>query len=134
MAALDRHHAGAGMSDIQARISLQTRFAMVLDAAGDTGVTSDTTSGISDNEVVHGALFSPSLERLQPHPQAGHTERTLPISFTSSQRRRHLDNQAKHKSHKKLHKQADVLLSYDTTHDLNSWACLGCGLKETGTN
>jgi hypothetical protein len=64
MAALDRHHAGPGMGDIQARVSLQTGFAMVLNATGDAGITCNTTSGISNYKVVHGALFPPSIESL----------------------------------------------------------------------
>jgi hypothetical protein len=122
------------MGYIQARVGLQTGFAMVLNTASDTGVTSDTTSGISDNEVVHGTLLPPSLESLLPHPQAGHTERTFPISFTSSKRREHLGSQANHKRHKKLHKQANVLLIDNTAHEIRSWACFGCKLKETGTH
>jgi hypothetical protein len=103
------------MGHIQARISLQTGLAMVLNTASNTGITSDTTSGIRDNEVVHSALFPPSLESLLPHPQAGHMERTFPISFTSSKRREYSDSQANHK----LHKKANVLFSGGTAYDLS---------------
>jgi hypothetical protein len=82
------------MGNIQARVSLQTGFAMVFNTAGDAGITCDTASGISDNEAVHGTPLLPFFESPQPHLQAGHTEKTFPISFTSSKRREYLDSQA----------------------------------------
>jgi len=90
---------------------------MVLHTTRDTGITSDTASRISNNEAVHGVLFPPSHVSLQPHPQAGHTERTIPISFTSLKRREYLDNQAIYKSHKKPYRQENVLLIYYTAHE-----------------